>query len=805
MLDSVWQDVRGGWRLLRQAPLPSLVVLGTITVATGLLILTFALVYSILLRPLPFDRAQLLMALQPAASEFEALDLRSFQAQQASFVQVQGYYQRSVALRAGGTVPENLQAAFVTAGALDLLGVRPVLGRTFRDGEDFDANLSVTVIGEQLWRSRFGSDPAILDRELEVDGHQVKVVGIMPADFRFPVDEDLWFPMDFALPSADDPGRGRSFAVVGRLRDDVAIEAADAEARLLFARIWGARESDGTDQASPRVFPFAERYLSPGLAWLLVVTGAAAAGVLVVACANVANLTLARAMTRRIDVAVRMALGAGRSRIARHFVLESLVLAVPGTMAGVWLAAVGLRVFQQFLPGLALPYWADVRMDPPVLLLAAALIIAVAASASLLPALRVTSPSGRMRIITPARGSRHRSHRVMSWLVAGQVAGSCALLIAAGLLVRSSIETGRIDRGFTHAAVLTGRIALPAADYADPSETMARVLQRLESSPVIESASLARLAPGTGPAFAWSFAVDGEVYGPGKARPRANGLPAAHGYFDTMGIIVREGRDFTPGESRYGAAPVLIANRALATRHLGPNPLARRIQIGETGEGPWLPVVGVVDDTYLGSSSGGIGLTAEVVPQLYLSWGAAPYRAGTLVLRTVSERPETLLPAVRHALSEVIPTVALQDAEPLTVSIERSTWAIRLFGLAFSVFGAVTLLMSAVGLFGVMTFAVRERTHDIGIWIALGASPARVLQTLARQIALPVPLGLAVGTCVSVPITRSLRLLLFDAPPLDLAVYAAGLLSLVVAAALAVCGPAMRAMRTDPITALRID
>jgi putative ABC transport system permease protein len=804
MLDSVWQDVRGGLRLLRQAPLPSVVVLGTIAVATGLLILTAALVYGILLRPLPFDRDGQLMAVVPAANQFEALELGSFQAQQTSFAALHGYYRRSVTLTAAQTLPENLQAAFVTAGALDMLGVRPVLGRTFRDREDFDASLSVTVIGEQLWRSRFGSDPAIIGRALDVDGQRAEVIGVLPADFRFPVDEALWFPMDFARPTAENPGSGRSFSVVGRLRDEVAIEAADAEARLLFGRIWGARESDDTVN-DPRVVPFAEQILRPGLPWLLVVTGLAAAGVLVVACANVANLMLARAMTRQADLALRLALGAGRFRMARHFVCESLVLAVPGTLAGVGLAAIGLRLFEQFQPGLGLPYWADVRLDPPVLLLTAALMVTVAVSASLLPALRVTSSAERTRVLTPTRGARYRSHRAMSWLVAGQVAGACALLIAAGLLVRSSIEAGRIDPGFTHRGVLTGRIALPAAGYPDPSGTMARVLQQLESVPAIESVSVARLAPGTGPAFAWSFAVDGEVYLPGQARPRANGVTAAHGYFDTMGIGVREGRDFTPGESRHGATPVLIANHALAERYLGPNPLSRRIQIGDTGEGPWLPIVGIVDDTYVGSSSGGIGLSGDVVPQLYLSWGAAPYSAGTLVVRTDSERPETLLPAIRNALLDVIPTVALQNAEPLTVSMERSTWAIRLFGLAFTIFGAVTLLIAAVGLFGVMTFAVRERTRDIGIWIALGASSARVIQTLTRQFAVPVSFGLAGGIGVSVPIARSLRLLLFDVAPLDPAVYAAGLLSLMVAAALAVCGPALKAVRTDPIAALRGD
>ena len=801
MLDTVRGDVRGGWRLLVKTPLASAVGFLTIGVATGLMILTAAFVYSVLLRPLPFDRADRLMAVQPITSQFEALELRRFRAQQTSFDHVHGYYQRRVTLTAQNAVPETLRAAFVTAGALDMLGARPVLGRTFRESEDFSANLRVTVLGEQLWRSRFGADPAIVGRTLEIDGQRAEVIGILPKDFRFPVDEELWFPMDFAMPTADAPGSGRSFAVVGRLREGVAVEAADAEARVLFARIWGRPESDAINQSSARVFSLAGRFLPPGFSWLLVLTGLAAAAVLLVACANVATIALAKALARRTDIAVRTALGAGRVRIALHFAVESLVLAIPGTLMGVWLAAMGLEVFERFQPVLGLPYWADVRLDPPVLLLAGVLTIAVAVSASLVPTLR--GPSSGRRIALAARATPHDPLGVTSWLVAGQVAGSCALLIAAGLLVRSSFEARQIDPGFTDAGVLTGRIALPRADYPDPSGTMARVLQQLEDSPAIESAAVALLAPGTGPAFAWSFAVDGTVYGPGEARPRANGLPISHGYFDTLGIAIREGRNFTSAESRYGAAPVLIANRTLADRYLGSNPLSRRIQVGDTGEGPWLPVVGIVDDMYLGSSSGGIGLTSEPVPQLYLSWGAAPYARGMLVLRTASDRPETLLPAIRDALSKAIPTVALQDAEPLTVSVERSTWAIRLFGLVFTVFAGVSLLMSAAGVFGVVAFAVRERTREIGIRIALGASPMKVLGTVVHRVALPVPAGLAAGIGLSIPLARSLRLLLFEVPSLDLTVYALVLLSLLAAVALAICGPALRATRTDPITALR--
>ena len=805
LTDELRQDIRVGWRLVLKAPLASAVALGTISVATGLVILTAALVYSVLLRPLPFVSANRVMAIQPATNEFEALDLRAFQNSQTSFEQVHGYFRRSVTLAQGDTVPESLQAGFVTAGVFDMLGAQPILGRTFREGEDFTANINVIVIGEQLWRARFGADPAILERDLEIDGRQLRVVGVMPANIRFPVDEDAWLPMDFALPTADNPGSGRSFSVFGRLRETVPIETADAEARLLFTQIWGEHESAVLDQVSPTVSPFADRYLQAGFSWLLLVTGLAAGGVLLVACANVANLTLARTMSRRVDVAVRMALGAGRRRVVRQFATESLVLAVPGTLVGLWTAALGLRLFERFQPSLGLPYWTEIRLDTPILLLAGCLTITVAVSASLVPALRATRPSEQASMTMPQRGTKLQSRRATSWLVASQVAGSCAFLIAAGLLVKSSLSVEQINLGFDPSRVLTGQLALPAADYAEPSATMLRLLQEMDGSAVVESASLVRLAPGTGPAFAWTFAVEGAVYGPERPHPSANGLPATHGFFETMDIDIVEGRDFTPGESRYGTDPVLIANRTLAERYLGPNPLGRRIQIGSSGDGPWLPVIGIVSDTYIGSGSGGIGLDTESRPQLYLSWGAAPYSAATLVVRTASDASESVLPAVRQTIAEVAPTVALRNAGPLTDAIEESTWAIRLFGLAFTVFGGITLLMCAVGLFGVMAFAVKERTREIGVRIALGAGPLAVLRLVATKVAAPVPLGLALGIGASIPLVRSLQLLLFDVPPTDAVVYLLVVASLVLAAVLATCGPVIAATRINPVIVLRTD
>jgi len=378
-------------------------------------------------------------------------------------------------------------------------------------------------------------------------------------------------------------------------------------------------------------------------------------------------------------------------------------------------------------------------------------------------------------------------------------------MVAAGLVVRSALHVRALDRGFDADPVFSGLVILPRADHPDPVNTLMTLIERTEELAGVASASLVRGVPGTGPVFGWTFAVEGDVYTSDRESPRANGVPVAHGYFETMGIALLEGRDFTALESRFGTDLVLIANRTLARRYLGANPVGRRVQIGNEGQGPWLSVVGVVEDTYVGSRSGGIGLRSEPVPQLYVSWGAQAYSSATLVVRTHSDDPEQQVPYVREVLAELAPTAPLQNAGGLSLAIQESTWAFTLFGTAFTVFGSVTVLMSAVGLFGVMTFAVRQRTHELGVRIALGATSIDILRLVTRTVAGQVAAGLTVGLGLSLLLGRSLQLVLFDVSATSAAVYGAVVLSLLVAAALAALVPAMAATRVDPVAALRVE
>ena len=344
-LDELFHDLRVGARVLLKTPLFSGSAILTIALATGLAMLTFTVVYGAVLRPLPFARGDRVVAIG-SDPEFEALGLRDFRDRARSFTQVAGYARRLVTLVRPGMAPESVRAAAVSAGALDLLGVPPLMGRAFATGEDFRVNIRHVVIGERLWRTGFDATTDIVGSTLIIDGRSLEVVGVMRERFRFPFDEDLWFPMDFEMPTDDDPGSGRSFSVVGRLRDGVTLAEADAEARVILSQ---ARDG-GADASllAAQVFPFGDLFLPPGFSALLLVALIAAGRVLVVACANVANLLLVRTLARQTEMAVRAALGAGRGRIARQCVVESLLLAVPGTAVGLWLAALGVGYFGGF-------------------------------------------------------------------------------------------------------------------------------------------------------------------------------------------------------------------------------------------------------------------------------------------------------------------------------------------------------------------------------------------------------------------------------------------------------------------------
>ena len=518
--------VRYTLRSLKSTWLLCSIAVLTIAMAVGLTTTTFSIVYGVLLRPLPFPGADRLMAMELTARnggigtpQFEALDLRDFRLRQTSFEGLDGYFRRRVSVTDADGYAQSMAAGFVTASALERLEVRPYLGRTFLPGEDFTADIRTVVLGHQVWRERYGGRD-VVGTTIRVDGRSLEVVGVMPAGFEFPVAEQIWLPMDFDLPT-EDRGSGRSFAVFGRLKEGIDIRTAAAEAEAIAGQL-SAENPRLFSALGANVYPFAERHLPRGIAALLQVMLAAVFGVLLIACANVANLLLARSLAKAYEVSIRRALGASRPRIAGQFLLESMLLSATGCTLGLGLTAISLDVVIRSLPNLSLPYWVDISLATPALVFTAGLILLVTLVAGALPALRASksdphySDRRLARLNHNSRGSSGRPlSRTGGRLVTAQIALSCALLIGAGLLVKSLIHLRSLDMGYDPERVIAADIWLPDHEYPEPevrSGLFAEVLERASSLPGVRGVSLARSAPGTGPTFAWKFKVQGEGY-----------------------------------------------------------------------------------------------------------------------------------------------------------------------------------------------------------------------------------------------------------------------------------------------------
>lgn len=799
---------RLAFRSLARTPGMMTLTVVTIAIGVGLTTVGFNVVYGVLLRPLPFSDPDQLVAIElqradgrQGAPDFEALDLLELRERQSSFAGVDGYYRRSATLTDQDGYPRKVATGVVTATALSRLGVEPLLGRTFRPGEDFTGSIDWVVLGHDIWSERYAGDTQILGRTLMIDGQRAVVVGVMPEGFRFPVNEDMWVPMDFALPTID-RGSGRSFSVFGRLSSGVDAGSAETEVSAIMAAI-AAENPETHPPLSAEVVPLADRHLPPGVRSMLAALLLALGAVFLIACANAGNLVLARSIGRRQEHAVRSALGGTHGHALGSAFAEALVLAVIGCGLGGSLAWFVMDPIQASLPDFGLPFWVDFSMGLAGLGLLASLGVIVVALCGTTAALQ-SAPTRIGQVLRQGSrdGKANGIGRAGQALVVVQIAMSFAVLVGGGLLFESLIRLRLEDRGYDGQRVLAVDLRLPETLFSNEErgaffDQLLRDGTQLQG---IEGVAIARGAPGTGPTFDWPFSVVGEPSS-SEGLPRADGVPVSRGYFGTLDIELVEGRDFTPEESVYGSEPALIVNRVLAEQYLSGDAVGRRIQIGGDVNDPGLQVVGVVADTYVGSSSGGFGLRPVGTPQMYLSWGAAPYLGGTLLVRT--EGPASLaLSSLREFLQAQSAEVPLADARNLDALVVESTWAFGLFGSLFGGIGLAALVMAGVGLFGVLSFNVKRRQSEMGIRLALGANPAGIALLVVRRAAVQLMVGIALGGVLSLGIARSVRALLFGVNALDLSVYGTILGTMVFAAALAVAWPARTAARQDPAVSL---
>jgi predicted permease len=775
----------------------------------GLPAVMFSIVYGAMIRPLPFANGERLLTIgwTDPTIDTEVLsvpvhDYYDWAAAQRSFDQLAAYYEGTVNVR-WVDEPERFGGAFVTSNFFSALGVQPAAGRTFRDEEDDFGAAATVVLSDRIWVDRFGRDPNVIGQVVTVNGEPAEIIGVMPQGFRFPAIEEIWVPLRRDV--LDTPrGDGFPLTVFGPLADGVTRDAAMVELAGIMSRL--AREYPDTNEGmlTPAMLPFPERFVGPDGKALLYSMLATVSLVLLIACANVTNLLLARAAVRAREVGIRTAIGASRGRVIRQMMLEALAISAVATVLGTGVAWLGVEYFTRAMAPTNPPSWMVFRLDAPILAFIAFGAVVSALVAGGIPALKASAADVSAVLKDESRGSSSlRIGRLSRVLVIGQIAMSLGLLVAAGLLTKSIATLRNYDYPFETEAVFTARVGLFEADFPD---TLARraffrdVEMRLREIPEARFAALGTVLPGLGSGGGY-IAIEGAAYTEERDHPRAASGLVGPGYFATVGVEILRGRDFELADDADGT-PVAIVNQSFADRHFpGESALGRRFREGALeSTQPWRAIVGVVPDLHMQ----GMQDTRSDQSGYYVPIAQSDARFMSLLARGPAQ-PMSLAAAVRAAVGAVHADTPLYFVQTLESRIDEETWVFSIFGTLFLAFGGVALLLASIGLYGVMAFTVARRTPEVGIRLALGATRAQVLSLVMRQGLSQVAIGLVLGAGVAVLASRGLALILFEVSPYDPIVFSGVAIALATTGALATLIPASRASRSDPAHALRYD
>lgn len=806
-----FRDCRYALRNLRKDHRFALTAILVLALGIGASTAIFSVVNAALLRPLPYrDPSRLVWAdeFMPSFNDSAVSnpEFTNWNLNNRTFEGLLAYDAGMESNLTGAGEPERIETSEVTANFLNVLGIQPALGRTFVSGEDKPGGPLVVLLTDSLWRRKFSADPSIVGKSIEMDGQSYTVIGVLPASFRFP-DKSLLpeclYPVQFP-PTVDwTSKRLRLARVIGRLAPGVSISQAQADLATLAAQSNSAIPAAFVhmrDGLQVRVIPLHQKIVGDVRSAILVLL-LAVLFVLLIACVNVANLQLARMAGRHREMAIRSAIGAGRARLIQLLLTESFCLAAIGGGAGLLLAFLGVRLLRVSLPA-AIAQIGAISVDLPVLLFTFVTVCVTAILFGLAPALRTSKPDVHDALKDASRSagfSLHRGYR--GALVVGECALAFLLLAGAGLLIRSFIGLSSVVPGFDAANVLTVNTNLPMAKYSTDQQRLAffrDILDRLRTLPSVRSAAVSTQLPLSGRWVSSSFRVEGQPEPPPGAAPAVLQSEVSPDYFRTMHIPLITGRPFTAFDLEPGSQ-VAIVSDMFAKRFLPTgSPMSKRIRLG-ANDSPWTTVIGVVGDVH------NAGLDHASDPLLYLPYsGKIHARFASIVLRS-DEDPRRLISAIRAQFAAVDPSQPIFDIATMRQRIDDSIETPRFYMTLLTLFAGLALILATVGVYGIISYFVSQRTHEIGVRMALGAESSDVLGMVIGQGLVMILVGLTLGVGGSLLLTRYLASLLFGIGPKDPFTILCGAVLLVMVTLVACYVPARRATRVDPMVALRYE
>jgi putative ABC transport system permease protein len=804
-------DLRFAVRMLLKDKWFTLVAVLALGLGIGLNATVFTFVNAVLIRGLPFHDPQQILHVNGRntatgnGSGISYLDAAELRAQSKVFASLAAYRNNSFTVTEHGRPPERVRGCAMSSSSFTLLGQEPLLGRTFADGEDKPGAHPVAILGYGLWKSRYGGDSQILGRVININGTAHEIVGVMPEGMKFPESAEMWRPL---IPEADDLKRRdqRLLNMFGRLAEGRTREAGAAELSAIASRL-EAQFPESNKNMGVEVMTFNERFNGGPIRAIFLSLLGAVGFVLLIACANVANLLLARSANRAREVAVRCALGASRARIVRQLLVESVLLACIGGLFGLGLAHFSVKLFDAAVANVGKPYWIVFTFDPTVFGYFAAICLTTGIVFGLAPALQVSRTNMNEVLKEGGRGNAGavRARRLTSAMVVAEIALTIVLLVGAGLMVRSFLKLYSLNLGVDTSHMLTMTVQLPNAKYSTSDERRIfydSLMARLQAIPGMQSVAIATSVPLAG-GDGRGLEIEGRPPAKPEEAPRTSTITVSSNYFDAMDVAIRRGRGLRETDGAPGSEVVVVNERFVTRFFPDEDVLGRRIRLvagsaQKPEPGSWLTVVGVSPTIRQGNTQ-----NREPDAVVY-----QPYRLQSPGIMNIIARsqvaPTSLTTQVREAVQAVDSDLPVFNVQTMDELLAQNRWPFRVFGTMFTLFALIALVLSAVGIYAVTSYSVTQRAQEIGVRMALGAQARQVSWLILRRGLVQLGIGLTIGIALSWFAGTPLQAVV-QVPPRDPVTFAV-ILSVLIAVTLAACLiPARRATQLDPLTALRIE